>query len=414
MRSDRSLRRAHSTCIVSRNLDTKTTHNYPTQAIFNQSKYLRYLTAPPKFTVRPKSQISELGREAIFECHATGSPKPTLFWSVEGNRTLMFAGSRYGNIDITQTPEGRSVLSIARVQRTDSGTIIVCSAVNSVGSVSSRVVLAINTQEERPPPIILTGPVNQTLPLKSVAVLPCRASGTPTPVISWYRDGIPVLQTPPRIEISAESGTLTLNDLRKDEDAGLYTCVASSRSGKSTWSAYLKLEQPTNPNIKFYRAPDANAYPSVPGKPQIVEKNSTAVSLSWTRSGQIGASSVLGYSVEMFGRNDTDGWTTVASRLQNTTYTHAGLTAGVTYYFVVRAENSHGVSSPSAMSEPIVVGLVSVCLLFVLLSSQFHLRSVCVSVFVCSDDVLQSRERGSNNIAFPLREYRSIPKQRQS
>lgn len=220
-------------------------------------------TAPPKFAIRPKSQISEIGKEAIFECHATGYPKPTLFWSIEGNRTLMFPGSKYDNIEISLTPEGRSVLSLSKVQRVDSGKIIVCSAVNSVGSVSSRVVLAINTQDDRPPPIILHGPSNQTLPLKSMAVLPCRAIGTPNPVVSWYRDGIPVTQSS-RVNIS-ESGTLTLTDLNKDQDQGLYTCVASSRSGKSTWSAYLKLEVPTNPNIKFFRAPEATTHPSPPG-----------------------------------------------------------------------------------------------------------------------------------------------------
>lgn len=175
----------------------------------------------------------------------------------------MFPGSKYDNIEITLTPEGRSVLSLSKVQRVDSGKIIVCSAVNSVGSVSSRVVLAINTQDDRPPPIILHGPSNQTLPLKSMAVLPCRAIGTPTPVVSWYRDGIPVPQSS-RVNIS-ESGTLTLTDLNKDQDQGLYTCVASSRSGKSTWSAYLKLEVPTNPNIKFFRAPEATTHPSPPG-----------------------------------------------------------------------------------------------------------------------------------------------------
>lgn len=182
------------------------------------------LTAPPKFIVRPKTQISEIGKEALFECQASGYPKPTIFWSIEGNRTLMFPGLKYGNIEITKTAEGRSVLSISRVQRYDAGKIIVCSAVNSVGSVSSRVVLTLNTQDDRPPPIITLGPTNQTLPLKSVAALPCKSIGSPIPVISWYRDGIPVILSD-RITLS-EDGTLTITELKKDDDAGLYTCVS--------------------------------------------------------------------------------------------------------------------------------------------------------------------------------------------
>lgn len=138
----------------------------------------------------------------------------------------MFPGMKYGNVEISTTPEGRSVLSISKVQRYDAGKIIVCSAVNSVSSVSSRVVLSLNTQDDRPPPIITLGPTNQTLPLKSVAALPCRSIGNPTPVVSWYRDGIPVIITE-RITLS-DDGTLTITDLKKDDDAGLYTCVSKN------------------------------------------------------------------------------------------------------------------------------------------------------------------------------------------
>lgn len=219
--------------------------------------------APPTFTIRPKTQLVELGREAIFECQANGFPKPTTFWSIEGNRTLMFPGFKHDRIDVTLTPEGRTLLSIQNIQRIDAGKIIVCSAVNGVGSTSTRVVLTINTQEERPPPIIVQGPANQTLPIKSLASLPCRTMGGPIVTIAWYKDGIPLVLND-RMNLT-QSGTLSIADLSKDEDAGLYTCVASTRSGKSTWSAYLKLEAPTNPNIRFYRAPEASTFPGQPG-----------------------------------------------------------------------------------------------------------------------------------------------------
>ncbi|XP_055637458.1 roundabout homolog 2-like [Toxorhynchites rutilus septentrionalis] len=311
--------------------------------------------SPPNFIVRPKNQIADLGREALFECQATGHPHPTLFWSLEGNRTLLFPGSRHGNVEVTENADGVSVLSVSKIDRIDNGRVIVCSAVNSVGSVSTRVVLSVNLQDDRPPPLILQGPINQTLPVKSVATLPCRASGSPTPVISWYRDGMPVL-TSARINIT-DSGTLTISDLLKNDDSGLYTCVASSKTGKSTWSAVLKLDSPTNPNIKFYRAPESSTFPGPPGKPQVTDVSESTVTISWVRSNAVGASSLAGYIVEMFGRNATDGWVEVANKILDTSYTQRGLSPGVTYYFVVRAENSHGISLPSPMSEPILVGM---------------------------------------------------------
>lgn len=63
----------------------------------------------------------------------------------------------------------------------------------------------------------------------------------------------------------------------------------------------------------------------------------------------------------------------VATRVQNTTYKVLGLSSGVSYYFAVRAENSHGMSGPSQLSEPITMGVVSMKKLFL------HLISFCCS-----------------------------------
>ncbi|XP_017075898.2 roundabout homolog 2 [Drosophila eugracilis] len=312
--------------------------------------------APPKFVIRPKNQLVEIGDEVLFECQANGHPRPTLYWSVEGNSSLLLPGYRDGRMEVTLTPEGRSVLSIARFAREDSGKVVTCNALNAVGSVSSRTVVSVDTQFELPPPIIEQGPVNQTLPVKSIVVLPCRTLGTPVPQVSWYLDGIPIdVQEHERRNLS-DAGALTISDLQRHEDEGLYTCVASNRNGKSSWSGYLRLDTPTNPNIKFFRAAELSTYPGPPGKPQMVEKGENSVTLSWTRSNKVGGSSLVGYVIEMFGKNETDGWVAVGTRVQNTTFTQTGLLPGVNYFFLIRAENSHGLSLPSPMSEPITVG----------------------------------------------------------
>ncbi len=293
----------------------------------------------------------------IFECQATGYPEPTLFWTIEGNRSLILPGTKLNNIEASLSADGSSILSVNEIDRSDNGKVVVCSAVNSVGSVSTRVVLSVNLQDDSPPPQIILGPVNQTLPIKSVASLPCRAIGNPKPVISWYKDGIPVAQSD-KISIE-ENGLLTITDLNKNEDSALYTCVASSKSGKSTWSGFLRIENPTNPNIKFYRAPESSTLPGQPGRPLILDKTDNSVRITWIPSNAFGASSVIGYKIEMFARNLTETWTEVVCRIQETTYSIEGLRSGITYYFTVRAENSYGVSGPSQLSEPITLGVVS-------------------------------------------------------
>lgn len=82
------------------------------------------------------------------------------------------------------------------------------------------------------------------------------------------------------------------------------------------------------------------------------------MTISWIRSNKLGASSLLGYIVEMYGRNDTDGWVTVGTRITNTSFIKTDLKAGINYFFIVRAENSHGISLPGPLSEPVSVGMV--------------------------------------------------------
>lgn len=188
-----------------------------------------------------------------------------------------------------------------------------------------------------------------------MAVFSCEANGNPDPVISWYKDSVPVLAAN-RIEVS-DSGTLQIARLEKG-DAGLYTCVASSRVGKATWSGRLIVDTPTNPNINFFRAPDAQMLPGPPGRPHALNQSETSVTITWSRNNKIGSSSLIGYQVEIFGRevDTTPTWTVVGRRIQSTSFTQHLLTEGIPYTFLVRAENSHGLSPPSQLSEPVFVG----------------------------------------------------------
>ncbi|EDX03326.1 GD23092 [Drosophila simulans] len=311
--------------------------------------------APPKFIQRPASKSVELGADTSFECRAIGNPKPTIFWTIKNNSTLIFPGAppldRFHSLN---TEEGHSILTLTRFQRTDKDLVILCNAMNEVASITSRVQLSLDSQEDRPPPIIISGPVNQTLPIKSLATLQCKAIGLPSPTISWYRDGIPV-QPSSKLNITT-SGDLIISDLDRQQDQGLYTCVASSRAGKSTWSGFLRIELPTNPNIKFYRAPEQTKCPSAPGQPKILNATASALTIVWPTSDKAGASSFLGYSVEMYCTNQSRTWIPIASRLSEPIFTVESLTQGAAYMFIVRAENSLGFSPPSPISEPITAG----------------------------------------------------------
>ncbi|KAJ8880475.1 hypothetical protein PR048_016945 [Dryococelus australis] len=63
--------------------------------------------------VRPEDQEVELHQDAVFECGVAGNPRPSVFWSLEGSRSLVFPGAHLGRLSASSThEEGRVVLTL--------------------------------------------------------------------------------------------------------------------------------------------------------------------------------------------------------------------------------------------------------------------------------------------------------------
>ncbi|RZF44477.1 hypothetical protein LSTR_LSTR002250 [Laodelphax striatellus] len=289
--------------------------------------------SPPVFVVRPQDHKVGLNGIAKFDCVAEGNPPPSVFWSKEGSQVLMFPGNSYGHLHVTL--EGS--LHIQGVQREDAG-FLVCSALSVAGSTTVRAFLQVTSVDDVPPPIVEIGPANQTLPLQSVANLPCQARGSPPPRVKWYKNGSLLNPDMPRFTIMS-TGTLHIDDLRM-EDSGLYTCTASSESGETSWSASLSVEK--TPGSHLHRSPDPSTFPSPPGTPRIVNTTQSSVTVTWTAGDN--KIPLIGYTVEYFSSDLQTGWVVAAHRIND-------LKPDTSYVFVVRAENAHGLSVPSEVSE---------------------------------------------------------------
>nr|CAI5851624.1 unnamed protein product [Callosobruchus analis] len=310
--------------------------------------------APPTFSTRPSAQTVEVGQHVSFRCKSEGSPTPFLYWAIEGDRALLYPGSNDGRFEVTDS-DGISTLILKEAQIQNSGTVVICSAVNNAGSVSTRTRLTVTSKEDRPPPVIIYGPVNQTLPIGSVALITCKAEGNPAPFISWYKGGVPVSSS---VRLNKTVSThLTITDLQ-EEDSGSYTCVASSRFGKAVWTGYLLVADPKNPNINFFKAPESSMLPEAPGRPHALNQSEGSVTITWDYNKKQGSSRFLDYQIELFGReeNVTPTWTVVGRHIPGPIFTQHLLSTGVPYTFLIRARNEHGLGPPSQLSEPIVVG----------------------------------------------------------
>ncbi|XP_054126484.1 roundabout homolog 2 isoform X3 [Melozone crissalis] len=303
--------------------------------------------APPQFVVRPRDQIVAQGRTVTFPCETKGNPQPAVFWQKEGSQNLLFPNQPLQpNSRYSVSPTGD--LTITNIQRSDGGYYI-CQALTVAGSILAKAQLEVtDVLTDRPPPIILQGPVNQTLAVDGTALLKCKATGDPLPVISWLKEGFTFLGRDPRTSIQ-DQGTLQIKALRLS-DTGTYTCVATSSSGETSWSAVLEVTESGGATVsKNY---DTNDLPGPPSKPQVTDVTKNSVTLSW-QPGTPGSLPASAYIIEAFSQSVSNSWQTVANHVKSTLYTVRGLRPNTIYLFMVRAINPQGLSDPSPMSDPV-------------------------------------------------------------
>uniref|UniRef100_A0A8C5NFE1 Roundabout homolog 2-like n=1 Tax=Gouania willdenowi TaxID=441366 RepID=A0A8C5NFE1_GOUWI len=295
------------------------------------SAYLTIREAP-QFIVRPRDQIVAQGRTATFPCETRGKPQPAVFWQREGSQDLLFPNQpSQGESRVSVSVSGE--LTISDVQRSDAGYYI-CQALTVAGSIMAKAQLEVaDALKDRPPPIIRQGPSNQTQALGSVSLLRCQALGDPEPTVTWRKNGANLLGKDPRFSL-LEHGSLQIQST-KLSDSGLYTCVATSSSGETSWSAYL--------DVRGLRPPS---------KPEVTDVTKSSISLSWEPGPEAG-SPVSSYVIEAFGQSVSNSWQTLADHVKITGFTVRDLRPNTVYLFIIRAVNAQGLGDPSPMSEPV-------------------------------------------------------------
>ena len=158
-----------------------------------------------------------MGASVTLECAATGRPAPVLFWSRAGSDDALFAGDARGRFRVGADGS----LHIDACQGGDRG-YYSCTAVNAVGSEVARAHLEVTESGAvRPPPVLAVLPGNQTLPLNSPALVPCRpADGAGQ--VSWMKDGQPVAPGQARVQLDTDGTSLKVDgEMRVGRRVGL-------------------------------------------------------------------------------------------------------------------------------------------------------------------------------------------------
>uniref|UniRef100_A0A3B3VSB1 Heparan sulfate proteoglycan 2 n=1 Tax=Poecilia latipinna TaxID=48699 RepID=A0A3B3VSB1_9TELE len=155
--------------------------------------------AQPVATITPSVLNVQQGQRAELRCTVTGNPTPAVEWIGPGYRMSPRAVIRNG------------FLTIPAVDPADEGEYT-CKALNTHGEHTARASLHVQPQVQVSPQSV---DIREGEPLR----LYCRATGSPTPKLTWLKD---------RTDI----GTLFIPNI-KLSDAGTYMCVGSNSVGSN-------------------------------------------------------------------------------------------------------------------------------------------------------------------------------------
>lgn len=354
---------------------TEDRYEYKTQACIQEvvrskvsDKYVREepMIRGPQFLVRLRSHTVFENTPIKLFCTVEGYPTPVIKWYRDGV-ILDISSGKY----LVQSKGGVHSLEIPRCSTDDTAqyTAVAGNPHGQASSQASVIVKRYKQEEETCPyawlpftaamlPNITYTKINITFLEKFGPVFATEgesASLTATMTLSpnlanlqpeaqWYRDDIRLVDSKwVKIETGRGVTTLTLPNLYKD-DEGLYTLRMVTKGGTAEHSAFVSVSDGPPP------------VPNAPGAPmdiKIHDANRDYVIVSWKPPNTTTEGPILGYFVDKC-EVGTENWTQCNDHpIKICKYPVSGLFEGHSYYFRVRAVNSHGISKPSRMSDPI-------------------------------------------------------------
>ena len=173
-----------------------------------ETKRFRLFAVHPRVSLHPGPyHVIEGSNVTLPTCYVTGYPAPVVTWRKSSG----------------QLPQGRvqynnTALQISNVRKVDSDAYF-CSAANILGKVERKTLLVVVSL----PVFTVKPPGKVSVGIGTSLTLNCSATGDPRPVISWKRQGA----TLPVGRSHRTNDALVVSDL-KQEDAGIYVCVATS------------------------------------------------------------------------------------------------------------------------------------------------------------------------------------------
>ncbi|XP_070624675.1 hemicentin-1 isoform X2 [Bos indicus] len=229
-----------SLVIISPSVDDTATYECTVTNDAGEDKRAVDLTVqvPPSIADEPTDFLVTKHTPTVITCTASGVPFPSIHWMKNGVRLL-------------PRGEGYRILSSGAIEILDTQLShagrYTCVARNSAGSAHRHV--SLHVQE---PPVIQPQPSELDVILNNPILLPCEATGTPSPFIIWQKEGISVISSGRSHAVLPRGGLQISRAVR--EDAGTYMCVAQNPAGTALGKIKLNVQVPPviSPHPKEY------------------------------------------------------------------------------------------------------------------------------------------------------------------
>ncbi|XP_044294474.1 protogenin [Varanus komodoensis] len=271
----------------------------------------------PSIIAGPQNVTASLHQTVIFECIATGNPKPIVSWSRLDHRSIDVFNTRVlgnGNLMISDVKVLHSGVYICRA--TIPGTR------NFTTAMATLVVLA--------PPAFVEWPESLTRPRAGTARFACQAEGIPPPKMSWLKNGRKIHSNG---RIKMYNSKLVINQIIPEDDA-IYQCMAENSQGSILSRARLTVVL-------------SEDRPSAPCNVHAETMSSSAILLAWERP-LYNSDKVIAYSVHYMkaeGLNNEEYQVVIGN--DTTHYTIDDLEPASSYTFYIVAYMPMGASQMS-------------------------------------------------------------------
>ncbi|XP_061689238.1 neural cell adhesion molecule L1-like protein isoform X2 [Syngnathoides biaculeatus] len=186
---------------------------------------------PPEWVFEPESQLSMIDSDVHIKCSATGTPKPTISWRVNGRPLHEAPAANRKVFDDT--------IILHNAKASDSA-VYQCQASNRHGTLLANANIMIMNL----PPMILTKEVEDYSAVEGRGVMMhCHVFSSPPSTITWSKDDSSEFMDGPRFTVH-DNGSLEIYATEK-YDTGQYTCYARNTEGSSAIEASLYVKDPT-------------------------------------------------------------------------------------------------------------------------------------------------------------------------